>query len=163
MRWNPDAAKAYQKKMTEGPVTEEDVAGHHHLLNNAKELKLALRRVRDLLYGAHLQEYDEIVAPLDVFLGVSMVPVALIPKPKPKGPGMLKLPGRHNPRRKNPRLAVYRHPIWNLDKRHNYVLVMPGRKSVWATFQASSLKEAMQVAKSMRAETSHTVKLMALP
>ena len=70
---------------------------------------------------------------------------------------------KKNPKRKNPGLAVYRLPIWNLDKRHNYVLVMPNRKSIWATFHASSLKEATKIAKAMRAETNHAVKLMRLP
>lgn len=68
---------------------------------------------------------------------------------------------RVNPRR-NPGLATYRLPIYNRDARHNYVMVMPNKRA-WATFHAPSLKEATRIAKAMRAETSHKIKLMRLP
>lgn len=68
---------------------------------------------------------------------------------------------RVNPRR-NPGLATYRLSIYNLDPTHNYVMVMPNKRA-WATFYAKSLKEATRIAKAMRAETNHKIKLMKLP
>jgi hypothetical protein len=69
---------------------------------------------------------------------------------------------RMNPKR-NPGLATYRLSIYALDPTHNYVMVMPNKKQAWATFYAKSQKEATRIAKAMRAETNHKIKLMRLP
>lgn len=88
---SPAVAK-YQQKMKEGPVSDEDIASHMHLINAIKSFEEGYKNVHWVLYGSLRDELEEVSAETRRFLARLNIPMGLVADPAPKK--KLFIPGR---------------------------------------------------------------------
>lgn len=86
------SALDYQTKMTKGPVTEQDIAGHYHILEHGETLLENLHRFYETLPMQLKRDFQEWSEPMRYFLNTIMVPASSLPEPTKKGPRPPKRP-----------------------------------------------------------------------
>lgn len=91
-RVNAPAMAAYVKKLENGPVTREDIAGHKHLLKAIKEAKHALDILQRRMPSRALSaEMDIMTKDIDAALDLLEWPIALTAKPTDPNDDLIKM------------------------------------------------------------------------